>query len=90
MTNHNDPRSDPRIGRDGPRASLLDQHRLDSMADEGGCSGALMEIEDDEERRHLMQKLRKPNPFGGWRKAAAAFALVGVAVFAWGWLKRNA
>jgi len=74
--------------RDAPPASALDDERLASMADEGGVSGALMEIEDLGERKRLMQAPRKlPLP---WRKAAAAVALLGLAVFALGWLRRNA
>jgi len=83
-----DETSDRGIDRDAPPASALDDERLASMADEGGVSGALMEIEDLGERKRLMQAPRKlPLP---WRKAAAAVALLGLAVFALGWLRRNA
>jgi hypothetical protein len=75
--------------RDAPPASLLDDERVASMADEGGVSGALMEIEDLGERKHLMQTLRRRR-IEAWRKTAAVVAVLGLAAFAWGWLRRNA
>ena len=74
--------------RDARPASALDDERLASMADEGGVSGALMEIEDPGERKRMLQTLRKSHL--PWRKAAVAAALLGLAVFALGWLRRNA
>jgi hypothetical protein len=75
--------------RDTPYPSLLDDERVASMADEGGVSGALMELEDPGERKHLMYR-QHSWAVDGWRKAAAAVALLGLAVFAMGWLRRNA
>jgi len=70
-------------------ASPLDEARVASMADEGGVSGALMEIDDPAERKHLI-KTHHGLRLRGWRKAATAVALLGLGVFALGWLKRNA
>jgi len=89
MTNPNGLTSDRNIGRNTPTASSLDEDRLASMADEGGVSGALMEIEDSGERRRLIEKRRRAF-LGGWRAAAAVFVFVGLAVAVRGWLKRNA
>jgi hypothetical protein len=74
---------------DAPPASLLDEDRVASMADEGGVSGALMEIDDPGERKHLMQTLRRRR-IQAWRKTAAVVAVLGLAMFALGWLRRNA
>ena len=73
---------------DAPPASPLDDDRVASMADEGGVSGALMEIDDPGERKHLMRphhglRLR------GLRTAAAAVALLALGFVAVGWLRRN-
>ena len=70
-------------------ASPLDEARVASMADEGGVSGALMEIDDPTERKHLI-KTHHGLRLRGWGKAAAAVALLGVGVVAVGWLRRNA
>jgi hypothetical protein len=70
-------------------ASPLDDARVASMADEGGVSGALMEIDDDGERKHLMRQHHGLR-WRGWRKAAAAVALLGLGVVALGWLRKNA
>ena len=80
---------DPETDGDEPRPSLLDQERVASMADEGGASGALMEIEDLGERKRLMQTQRRRR-LEAWQKAAAAVALLGMVVFAVGWLRRTA
>jgi hypothetical protein len=77
-----------RIGRDALPSSL-DQDRTASMADEGGVSGALMELDDSGERRRLIARQRTSMGFAPWRAAAAAFVLVGVGAIAWGWLKRT-
>jgi hypothetical protein len=74
---------------DAPPASPLDEARVASMADEGGVSGALMEIDDPTERKHLL-KTHHGLRLRGWGKAAAAVALLGVGVVAVGWLRRNA
>jgi hypothetical protein len=74
---------------DAPPASPLDEDRVASMADEGGVSGALMEIDDLGERKHLIQTHRGRSR-NAWRKAAALVAVLGLAVFALGWLRRNA
>ncbi|HMI86129.1 MAG TPA: hypothetical protein VK550_18670 [Polyangiaceae bacterium] len=86
MTDPHDPMS--RIGRDVLPSSPLDDDRTASMADEGGVSGALMEIDDSVERKRLIRKQR--TRFSQWRTLSAAFVLASVAVFAWGWLKRTA
>ena len=70
--------------------SPLDEDRLASMADEGGVSGALMEIADTGERKRLIAKQRRQIRLSWWRGATVAFALVGISVIAWGWLKRTA
>jgi hypothetical protein len=75
-----------RLGRDAP----LDDERTASMADEGGVSGALMELDDTGERKRLIKRQRRQMGFAPWRVATAAFVLVGVALIAWGWLKPNA
>ena len=90
MTDPYDPMSNHHsIPAAGTSPNLLDEDRLASMADEGGVSGALMEIDDDAERRRLICKQRSALA-GRWRAATLAFALVGIAVIAWGWLKRTA
>jgi hypothetical protein len=93
MTDPYDPTSNNHAIGNGDRLSspsLLDQDRLASMADEGGVSGALMDIDDTGERRRLIKKQRRPSGFGQWRTAAALFTLLGIAVVAWGWVKRAA
>ena len=102
MTNSNDmpsahdfmsPRdatSDSGTDSDAPPASPLDEARIASMADEGGISGALMEIDDPGERRHSMLLTQHGLRLRGWRMAAAAVALLGLGVVAFGWLKRHA
>jgi hypothetical protein len=79
-----------RIGRDTLNATSLDQDRLASMADEGSVSGALMEMEDVVERKGLIENRRRPAAAAGWRRAAAAFVLAGVAIWVWGWWRRSA
>ena len=92
MTSPYDPSSDPRDNTDDPstpRPSLLDQERVASMADEGGFSGALMDIDDDGERHELLSTLRKPR-FARWQTAVVGLAVASLAMIAIGWLKRNA
>ena len=86
-SSRDDATSDRDRDRDAPPASALDEERLASMADEGGVSGALMEIDDPGERKRMLQTQRKQHL--PWRKVAAAAALLGLVVFALGWLKRN-
>jgi hypothetical protein len=91
MTDPHDPTFNHHaINEEASSASLLDEDRLASMADEGGFSGALMEMDDPGERRRLMEKQRRALGVGPWRTATAAFALVAVAAVAWGWLRRTA
>jgi hypothetical protein len=92
MTDPYDPTFNHSIGSNGRDAtsSLLDEDRLASMADEGGVSGALMEIDDNVERRRLIAKQRSAIGLSRWRTAAIAFALVGMAAIAWSWVKRTA
>jgi hypothetical protein len=73
-----------------PYVSSLDQDRAASMADEGGFSGALMDLDDTTERRRLMTKLHRQRRSATVRNAAAAIALLAVAGFVIGWLKRGA
>jgi hypothetical protein len=90
MPDQYDPTSNHhRIGRDALPSSL-DEDRIASMADEGGVSGALMELDDSGERRRLLVRQRRSIAIAPWRAAVAAFVLVGVAAIAWGWLKRTA
>jgi len=69
------------------------------MADEGSVSAALMEIEDDRERNHLLSEQRRVSlerrsgrvrPVLTWRTAAVAVGLFGSVLLAAVWLKRNA
>jgi hypothetical protein len=70
-----------RRGSTGQRFSTLDEERLASMADEGGVSGAMMEIEDCAERSRLQQALQRPGLFTRPRVAVAlALAALGVLV----------
>jgi hypothetical protein len=90
MTDPQDPTFNAHgINEGASSASPLDEDRLASMADEGGFSGALMEI-DAGERRRLIEKQRRALGVGPWRTATAAFALVAVAAVVWGWLRRTA
>ena len=89
MSDPHDAMSDRKADRNSA-VSLLDLDRTASMADEGGVSGALMEIDDDGERRHLIKRQRRRPVYGTWRTAAAGFVVVGCAVLAWAWMKRNA
>ena len=78
----------------------LDEDRLASMADEGSFSAAIMEIEDDGERKHLLsvqrllsveRRAERARSVLTWRTAAVAVGLIGFALLAAGWwLKRNA
>jgi hypothetical protein len=91
MSDPYDPTSNNHIiSRDVLPSSILDDDRVASMADEGGVSGALMEIDDTGERKRLIAKQRAPSGFGQWRTAIALFALVGVGIVAWEWVKRTA
>jgi len=92
MTDPYDPPfNHPRVDGEDASSSLLDEDRLASMADEGGVSGALMEIDDSGERNRLIATQRSATAARRWRAVAAAFALVGIAAIAWGWwLKRTA
>jgi hypothetical protein len=56
------------------------------MADEGGVSAALLDIEDPEERRALHPGVPKRRPYGRWL-LRVALGLLPVAVF--GWLRRR-
>jgi hypothetical protein len=87
MTNPYNNISDQRPNHEN--GSLLDEERVASMADEGGVSGALMELDDPNERRHLLrrQRARKLAP---WQTAVAAIALVAIAGAFIGWWKRAA
>jgi hypothetical protein len=49
-----------------------------------------MEVEDVGERKRLIENRRRPAASAGWRRAAAAFVLAGVAIFVWGWWRRSA
>ena len=69
-------------------ASTLDDERVASMADEGGFSGALMEVDDPHERKRLM-RTRPGLRLRQWHKAAGAAALLGLAAWAVGWLWRR-
>jgi hypothetical protein len=69
------------------------------MADEGSFSAALMEIEDDGERKQLLSVQRRhlldrrgqrARHVLNWRTAAVAVGLFGFALLAAVWLKRNA
>ena len=63
----------------------LDAEREASMADEGGVSAALMEIEDPKERRALQPAVPKRGGAARW----LARGLLGVAALAaLGWLRR--
>jgi hypothetical protein len=91
MSDPHDPMSNHlTIGRDVFPSSVLDDDRVASMADEGGVSGALMEIDDCGERKRLIAKQRSRAGLRHWRTAATVVALVGMGIFAWGWLKRIA
>jgi hypothetical protein len=72
-------------------AAPLDDERLASMADEGSTSGALMELEDDGERKHLLsvQRAERARPLRTWRIAAIGVALFGFSFLAVQWLKRR-
>jgi hypothetical protein len=52
-----------------PRSEALDMQRAESMADEGGCSGAAMESED--RRQNTRLDITKPH----WRIGAAALTI---------------
>src|SRR5260221_5116729 len=62
--------------------SLLDEEREASMANEGGISGALMEIDDISERRQL-QPARVRRRFSISRPIVVGAGLIAVAVVAW-------
>jgi hypothetical protein len=67
------------------KTEALDADREASMADEGGVSAALLEIEDPKERRALRPRVPK-------RRGAAPWLLGGLlgvaALAALGWLRR--
>jgi hypothetical protein len=89
FTSPRDEESDRVMDRDAPSVSPLDEERVASMADEGGVSGALMDIDDPGERQQLMQT-RRPTRVHGWRMAALGVALLGLGVIAVSWLRRHA
>jgi hypothetical protein len=67
------------------KAAALDADREASMADEGGVSAALLEIEDPKERRAFHPGVPKPRGSMSW----VVGGLVGIAAFAaLGWLRR--
>jgi hypothetical protein len=69
--------------------AALDDDRTASMADEGGVSAALLDIEDEEERRErhpgIPSTVTSPMPW--WVGALAGAALIG-GVF-WFWSRRS-
>jgi hypothetical protein len=89
MANLHNGTPDQRTTQD-PYVSSLDQDRAASMADEGGFSGALMDLDDTTERRRLMTKLHRQRRSATVRNAAAAIVLLAAAGFVFGWLKRSA
>jgi hypothetical protein len=68
-----------------PTAEALDADREASMADEGGVSAALLEIEDPKERRARHPGVEKRR--GPWRWVLGGLAGI-VAFAAFGWLRR--
>ncbi len=66
--------------------SELDEQRQASMADEGGISGAVMETEDVAHRARLTARRSGLSPLV---PVAAAFGLVGLALFAWSRVARR-
>jgi hypothetical protein len=67
-----------------PRVSALDEEREASMADEGGVSAALLDIEDPTERRALRPGVRRGRVVKPW----LVVGLLGVIVIAGlGWLR---
>ena len=90
MANLHNGISDQGTTSDKGYASPLDEERAASMADEGGFSGALMDIDDAGERHHLMKKVHRQPTVFTVRNVAAAAALLAVAGFAFGWWRRNA
>lgn len=88
MANLHNGTSDQRSTHE-PYVSSLDQDRAASMADEGGFSGALMDIDDAAERRHLITKLHRQRSTMV-RNAVAAMAFLAVAGFVIGWWRRAA
>ena len=75
-------RSEPRIQQRTSSARLtpLDEERQASMADEGGFSGALMDIDDVDERRRLQLTPRRQRRVLLW--AGAVVAVLGIAFYA--------
>jgi hypothetical protein len=68
--------------------SSLDEDREASMADEGGTSGALMEIDDISERRQLQPaRVRR---LSIWKPIVVGAGLIAVAVVAWFGARRRA
>ena len=90
MANLHNGISDQGTTHDKGHVSPLDEERAASMADEGGHSGALMDIEDARERHHLMKKLQRDRGAMTVRNIVAAAAVLAVAGFAIGWWRRNA
>jgi cytochrome c-type biogenesis protein CcmH/NrfG len=72
-----------RSRRVGPRLSALDAEREASMADEGGVSAALLEIEDPTERRALHPGVSKPRLSKAWLVAGILGVIVVAAGFGW-------
>jgi hypothetical protein len=66
--------------------AALDAEREASMADEGGVSAALMEIEDPKERQALQPGV--PKKRGGTARWLVGGLLGLVALAAFGWLRR--
>jgi hypothetical protein len=79
MLSYSDERTKELIAS-GTRVSLLDEQRKASMADEGGMSGALMDLDDDAERKRLQDSLRKRRLFTWSRVAVAGAFLATVAL----------
>ena len=78
----------PKARRSYVSSSALDEERQASMADEGGVSGALMEVEDVAERRRLQSlSARGGQARYGRVKWVVAFALGALAVGAVRWLR---
>jgi hypothetical protein len=67
------------------KAEALDADREASMADEGGVSAALLEIEDPKERRALRPRLPKRRGAAPWLLGGLLFV---AALAALGWLRR--
>jgi hypothetical protein len=83
------PTSSPKRRASAPtaRVSSLDLERQASMADEGGVSAALLEIDDPKERRRRHPGLRSRSYLPNQWIVAGALTLFAVAGATW-WLRR--